>query len=80
MSVNKGSAVEKIGSHEEFKSYFWRDWKFGNLGGAVGVPHFISEIHAHFLENVRGNLAKVDLVCLILGELSRSGQHCLDGS
>ena len=34
-------AVEKVGSHEEFKGNFRLDWELGDLGGAVGVSDLV---------------------------------------
>ena len=44
-----GLTVEKICSHEEFESNFWLDWELRDLGGAVGVPYLVGEVHAHLL-------------------------------
>jgi len=72
------STVEEVGSHQEFQSDLGRNGKLRDLGRAVGVLDLVGEVHADLLEDVRGNLTEVDFVCLVLTELARSRQHCLD--
>jgi len=74
------SAVEKVGGHEQLQRDLRLDGELWDLGGAVGVAHLVREVHADLLEDVRGDLAEVDLVGLVLAELARSGQHGLDGA
>jgi len=72
-------AVEEVGGHEQLQRDLGRDGELGDLGGAVGEADLVREIHADLLQHVRRDLAEVDLVSLVLGELSRAGQHRLDG-
>ena len=72
-------AVKEVGGHEELQRDLGRDGELGDLGGAVGEADLVREIHADLLQHVRRDLAEVDLVSLVLGELSRAGQHRLDG-
>jgi len=78
--MNIRSTVKEIGRHEEFQGNFGWDGKFRNLGGAVGVLDFVGEVHADLLQDVRGDLTKVDFVGLVLAELAGPGQHGLDRS
>lgn len=74
------SAVEKVGGHEQLQRDLWLDGEFRDLGGAVGVAHLVREVHADLLKHVRGDLAEVDLVRLVLGELAGAAEHGLDGA
>jgi len=78
MNICFCSTVEEVGSHQEFEGDLGWNGKLRNLSGAVGVLDFVGEVHADLLEDVRGYLAEVDLVGLVLAELARSGQHGLD--
>ena len=43
-------------------------------------PHLVSEVHADLLQDVAGDLSEVHLVGFVLGELTRPGEHGLDGA
>ena len=44
-------AVEEVGGHEQLQRDLGRDGELGDLGGAVGEPHFVSEVHADLLQH-----------------------------
>ena len=72
--------IQKVCSHEELQGDLWGDGELGDLGGAVGEPHFVGEVHADLLQHMRGNLTEVDFVRLVLRELAWTREHSLDGS
>ena len=45
--------IQKVGSHQEFQGNFWGYGKFRYFCRAVSVAHFVGEIHADLLENMR---------------------------
>lgn len=45
-------AVEEVGGHEELQGDLWGDGELWDLCGAVGVAHFVGEVHAHLLKHV----------------------------
>ena len=57
--------VEEVCSHQELESNLWRNGELWDLGGAVGESDLVGEVHTNFLENMRGDLSEVHLICLI---------------
>lgn len=44
--------VQEVGGHEELQGDLRSNGELGDLCGAVGVAHFVGEVHAHLLKHV----------------------------
>ena len=72
--------VQEVCSHEQLQGDLWGNGELGDLGGAVGEPHFVGEVHANLLQHMRGNLSEINFVRFVLRELAWARQHSLDSS
>lgn len=67
--------IEKIGRHQQLERQAGHDRELGNVGGGVGVAGLVLKVLAHLLQQVRGNVAKVNLVRFVLRKVAYSKQR-----